>query len=114
MGLTCGLQAICKDNCVDEKISLWMQLAKNSNVIFDIGANTGLYGLVAKSINSSSKIYSFEPLPGVYRFLDKNIQENSFDINSYELGLSNYDGKAKVYSPSIQFLSLLCCSTDVG
>lgn len=80
-----------------KSISLWMQLAKNSNVIFDIGANTGLYGLVAKSINSSSKIYSFEPLPGVYKFLNKNIQENSFDINSYELGLSNYDGKAKVY-----------------
>lgn len=80
-----------------KSISLWMQLAKNSNVIFDIGANTGLYGLVAKSINSSSKIYSFEPLPGVYKFLDKNIQENSFDINSYELGLSNYNGKAKVY-----------------
>lgn len=80
-----------------KSISLWKELVKNSNVIFDIGANTGLYGLVAKSINSSSKIYSFEPLPGVYKFLEKNIQENLFDINSYELGLSNYNGKAKVY-----------------
>lgn len=80
-----------------KSISLWIELSKNSNVIFDIGANTGLYSLVAKSINTSSRVYSFEPLPGVYKYLDNNIQENFFDINRYQLGLSNYDGKAKVY-----------------
>ena len=50
-----------------EKIStrLWIELSKNSKVIFDIGANTGIYSLVSKSINPTSQVFAFEPVKRV-------------------------------------------------
>ncbi len=40
---------------------IWIMLSKKSHVILDIGANTGIYSLVAKTVNPSSEIYAFEP-----------------------------------------------------
>lgn len=34
-----------------QSMSLWVSLSKSSNTILDIGANNGIYALVAKSIN---------------------------------------------------------------
>ena len=42
-----------------EKVSmkLWIELVKNSNTILDIGANTGVYSLVAATVNNHAKVY---------------------------------------------------------
>jgi FkbM family methyltransferase len=50
-------------------------------------------------LNKSCEIYAFEPLPGVFRILEDNVKKNSFNIHCYLKGLSDYDGKAKVYLP---------------
>ena len=42
--------------------SLWKPLAKKSRVIFDIGANTGIYSLIAQSINPNAEVFAFEPV----------------------------------------------------
>ncbi len=80
-----------------KSLALWIELSKNCNSIFDIGANTGVYALVAKTINPTAEVYAFEPIPAVYKALQKNIASNNFNIKSYELGLSDYDGKAKIF-----------------
>ena len=46
---------------------LWQELSKNSNTIFDIGANTGIYTLIAKTTNSNANIYAFEPVKRIYK-----------------------------------------------
>ncbi len=80
-----------------KSIQLWQILAKDAKIIFDIGANTGVYGLVAQCVNSSSKVFCFEPLPEVFAILSKNIQENNYLITPKMLALSNYTGTANVY-----------------
>lgn len=82
-----------------EKISmrLWVELCKDSKIIFDIGANTGIYSLVAKSINPTSEIYGFEPVKRVYEKYGKNCELNQFQINCYNYAISNYDGEAVIY-----------------
>jgi len=82
-----------------EKIStrLWIELSKDANVILDIGANTGIYSLVSKSINPSAKVYAFEPVKRVYEKLCSNNVLNGFDIHCYELAISNNDGTAIIY-----------------
>ncbi|MBK5284702.1 MAG: FkbM family methyltransferase [Bacteroidia bacterium] len=80
-----------------ESIKLWMKLCENSEIIIDIGANTGLYPLTAKAINPNSKVYAFEPVKRVFMKLRENILLNSFDINPIEKAVSNNDGIAIIY-----------------
>lgn len=76
---------------------LWEKLARKSDVIFDIGANTGIYSLVANSVNPASAIYAFEPVKRVFEKLEENRELNNFDFISIEEGLSNYDGEAVIF-----------------
>lgn len=76
---------------------LWMALSARSRVILDVGANTGLFSLVAKSIHPSAKVYSFEPVERIHKKLRRNIEANGFDIVAEQLGVSNHTGTALIY-----------------
>ena len=78
-------------------MALWIKLCRNSNVIFDVGANTGLYSLVAKAVNPQSVVHSFEPVNRVFNRLVENCQMNDFDIRAVEAALSNFDGDATIH-----------------
>jgi len=78
-------------------ISLWTKLVRKSDVIFDIGANTGVYSLIAKSLNSQSKVYAFEPVKRVYEKLEYNNRLNDYDIVCFEWAISDSDGTATIY-----------------
>ena len=82
-----------------EKVSvgLWVKLAQNATTIFDIGANTGIFAMIAKSVTPSARVYAFEPLKRVHQKLASNIELNRYDIKSYPLAISNANGKAFVY-----------------
>ena len=84
-----------------EKISigLWKQLSEISEIILDVGANTGIYTLVSKSVNPKSKVYAFEPILFTYEKLKRNIALNNFNAMSFPLALSNACGNAIVYVP---------------
>jgi FkbM family methyltransferase len=78
-------------------ISLWIELVGKSEVVFDIGANTGVYSLIAKSLNPQSKVYAFEPISRVYEKLAYNNRLNDYDIVCFDSAISNADGTAIVY-----------------
>lgn len=80
-----------------ESIKLWIKLCETSDVIVDIGANTGVYSLVAKTVNPASSVYAFEPVTRVYKKLLENIELNKFDIHAYEQAASNSNGTAIIY-----------------
>lgn len=83
-----------------EKISigLWKELSKQSNVILDIGANTGVYSLVSSIMNPKAKVYSFEPSKRVHDKLKENVGLNQFkNIKTYDVALSNKNGEAIFY-----------------
>ena len=82
-----------------EKISLsaWIKLCKCSSVIFDIGANTGIYSLVAKTVNPVAHVYGFEPVRRVFEKLVANSRINQYDIQCEQVAVSNYDGEGVIY-----------------
>lgn len=80
-----------------ESINLWIQLCKNATTIVDVGANTGIYSLIAKTLNPNAMVFAFEPVSRVYQKLKENIQLNKFDIIALEVALSNSDGTATIY-----------------
>lgn len=78
-------------------VGLWNKLVLNSEVIIDVGANTGIYSLLAKALNPSSKVFAFEPVERVFSKLKKNCFLNQYNIQCEQLALSNYNGEAVFY-----------------
>lgn len=66
-------------------------IAKNNNsVLYDIGASTGSFSMLAK-FNSRLSVYAFEPQPNVHEILNKNIQINNLTskITTFQIALSD-------------------------
>lgn len=82
-----------------ESLELWGDLSKESKVIFDIGANTGIYSLVAHASNSKAQICAFEPSKNTFKKLQTNIYKNRFTIQTFELAISDSKGKFMFYDP---------------
>jgi len=80
-------------------LKIWRDACRFSNLILDIGANSGLYSLVAKCVNSSSTVYAFEPLEEFSSLIKKNIKLNSYDVRIIESAVSDVAGLADFYVP---------------
>ena len=76
-------------------MSVWIEYCQKfkPKVIYDIGANTGIYGLVSLALDTQSRVAFFEPLESATEILRKNLEMNGFKADIFELALSNYDGE---------------------
>jgi FkbM family methyltransferase len=81
-------------------IKLFIELLNYSDTFFDIGANTGIYSLIAATDNHRRMVYAFEPVPRVVDCLKRNVELNklhNIQINPY--AITNYDGEITLYIP---------------
>jgi len=76
---------------------LWAELCKKSKTILDIGANTGLFSLLAQALNPQARVYAFEPIARFASELEQNCRLNDFDIYVWQQAMSNQDGEAIIY-----------------
>ena len=76
-------------------MSVWIEYCQKfkPKVIYDIGANTGIYGLVSLALDAQCRVAFFEPLESATEILRKNLEMNGFKADIFELALSNYDGE---------------------
>ncbi len=81
---------------------IWKELCKVSNTIFDVGANTGVYSLVAKTINKDAQVFAFEPSIDTFKQLQKNNQINNYDIVCKKIALSNKSENQIFYDTPFQ------------
>jgi FkbM family methyltransferase len=90
-----------------EKISMeyWIKLCRKANVIADIGANTGVYSLVAKAVNPATKVYAFEPLKQMFTKLSFNNELNKYDIACIEKAASDRNGKAIIFETGAEHVA---------
>lgn len=58
-------------------LKVFSKFIHKNSVIFDIGANTGIYSLISGIITVEGQVYSFEPNPVNLKRLKKNIELNS-------------------------------------
>ena len=86
-----------KNGWEKHSVQLWMELCKYSETIFDIGANTGVYALLAKTINKKANVFAFEPVERVFEKLTHNVQLNNYNITCIKKAISNYDGYATIF-----------------
>jgi FkbM family methyltransferase len=97
-----------------ESIRLWIRLCEQSNVVLDIGANTGIYALIAKAVNADAKVFAFEPVKRVYEKLINNTQLNGYDIMTFEKAVSNADGKAVIYDTDTEHTLSVAVNKNVA
>jgi FkbM family methyltransferase len=79
-------------------LRLWARLAARATVVFDIGANTGIFSLAAQSVNPNAKVYAFEPVNIIADKLERNVTINNFDITVERFAASDSTGGAILFS----------------
>lgn len=73
---------------------LWMDYARESNYILDIGSNFGYYSLLACDVNPDCKVLAFEPAPDMFRALQHNLNLNHYlNVEPLNIGLSDRMGR---------------------
>lgn len=82
-----------------EKISsrLWVLLCRDAAVIFDIGANTGVYALIAKTVKPSATIVAVEAVERIHRKMKVNFDLNAKGIHAVYAAVSDCTGTATLY-----------------
>lgn len=73
----------------------WMKAARYANTIFDVGANVGLYSLLAAAVNPNATIYAFEPTASIQAEFETNLRLNEIEtvkIESFAVGATSASG----------------------
>jgi FkbM family methyltransferase len=77
-------------------MSLWMRLCPAARCIVDVGANSGIYALVARALNPHAPVLAFEPLPDLHARLVGNAELSRFEILAPRVALSDRSGSASM------------------
>ncbi len=88
------------DGYEPESIHLFRRLASSAKCVLDIGANTGIYALVAAIENPSIHVYAFEPVPRIFDRLAKNrALNNATNLHLSQRVVANFSGNTTLYIP---------------
>lgn len=84
---------------VEEKnLDRWVKEAEQAKVVFDIGANLGIYSLAALASRPDAIVHAFEPTPEIARRLRETAALNSLDnLTVHQVAVSNRCGTAALH-----------------
>ena len=76
-----------------ETIDLFVHLLPRMKILFDVGANIGLFSLIAGAINRKIEIHAFEPVPEMFTSMLCNIASNNLtNVEAVRACVADYDG----------------------
>jgi FkbM family methyltransferase len=79
---------------------------RDDAVVFDVGANIGMFSLFVGARCPSARVYAFEPVPEVFAKLLRNVDERGLDVRPFNYGLSDRDQDVTFYYyPDISIMS---------
>jgi FkbM family methyltransferase len=78
-------------------LQIWRRLAPHAHVILDVGANTGIYALVARCVNPGATVIAVEPVERVFHRLQRNIELNGGNVSVEKVAASDTTGQAVIY-----------------
>lgn len=81
-------------------LRLWAELAAGADVILDVGANSGIYALVAQAVNPDATVFAFEPVERVHRRLVENARLNGGRIRCVRAAASDRTGTITLFEPT--------------
>jgi FkbM family methyltransferase len=79
-------------------LKLWHRICNGSTgIILDIGANNGVYALVAGAVAPAAEVIAFEPIARIANHLRQNVAMNGFPIRVEQQAVSNEDGTRFIF-----------------
>jgi FkbM family methyltransferase len=85
-------------------------LLRSDAVVFDVGANIGMFALFVAARCPSAHVFAFEPVPEVYAVLAANVESRGISAELFPYGLSDRAGEVRFnYYPGI---SIMSCRSD--
>lgn len=79
-------------------LRIWRELARTSANVFDVGAFTGVYTLVATRANPEARVHCFEPIGGSLSRLLVNLAVNpgTDGVRAFKAAVGDTDGSAEM------------------
>lgn len=85
----------------NEYLHYGIQVADN-DVIFDVGANIGLFSRFIATKAKNLQIYTFEPVPIIFDVLQENLKNLPAEVKSYNVGLAEKEETTQIhYYPKV-------------
>lgn len=87
--------------CEATELRDFCRLAAHARRFVDVGANTGVYSLLACAVNSECRVMAFEPVPRLHEHLTANLQLNGWTDRCaiHREAVSDFVGTAKFHVP---------------
>ena len=79
----------------------------NGDIVFDVGANIGIFGIRTIQKGPSIRVFAFEPIPTIFKCLKQNAKDFAPErFITLDCGVSDKDGTARFsYYPNSPALS---------
>ncbi len=99
-------EAIVLDDHVEGYFNHGIRLS-DGDIVFDVGANIGIFGIRTVQMGDSIRVFAFEPIPTIYKCLKQNAKVFAPDrFIALDCGVSDYVGTAEFsYYPNSPALS---------
>ena len=83
---------------------------RENSIVFDVGANIGMFALFVGARCPSAQVFSFEPIPEAFHQLRRNLYRHGVHAKLFDYGLSDTDRRATFnYFPT---MSIMSCRDD--
>lgn len=98
-----------------DSMRLFLALIARSHTFFDIGANTGIYALIAGTLDARRMVCAFEPMPAIFAYLQRNIDLNRCtNVSAVQAAVTDAEGSVPFYIPSGTAVFPFSASTAPG
>ena len=79
----------------EDVLACWENEAKGARIIFDVGANAGIFSLAALAVQRDALIHAFEPTPEIASRLRETAAMNGLNqLDVHEVAVSSHEGRA--------------------
>lgn len=95
-------QILVKGIYEEEETHFFLEWLKPNMAVIDIGANVGYFTLLAcKAVGPGGTVFAFEPEPGNFKLLEKNLSLNAYaQGRPLQLALSDKRGTVRLFTDS--------------
>jgi FkbM family methyltransferase len=99
-------------------IRLFLGLVRPGSTVLDVGANTGLFSLLAARREAAALVHALEPVSRVFRVLEGNIAANGLEnVTCHRLACGEKAGRMTIHVPedeAIPMMASLVAGWSVG
>jgi FkbM family methyltransferase len=79
----------------EDLLHCWEAEAERARIVFDVGANAGIFSLTALAANRNAVVHAFEPTPEIAARLRRTAVENALaQLHVHEAAVAGTDGRA--------------------